>query len=223
MSLPEREPSRDAAGFVLAGGQSSRMGTDKALVSFAGGPLVARAVGILRAAGVPAWIAGARSPLAGYAPVVEDKEPGLGPLAGICAALGSCSAALGVFLPVDLPLMPASLIALLVDHARITGAAATLVSVNGFAQTFPVVVDCGALPALEAALHQGQGGCFAGFRAAAERLGRELSILPVELLVQCGRVEHPDGLPPALWFLNGNTPEEMARAEALVPARHRVS
>ena len=51
------------------------MGTDKALVPFAGRTLVERAVQILRDAGLAVWIAGARLPLESFAPVVQDASP----------------------------------------------------------------------------------------------------------------------------------------------------
>ena len=221
MSLVRGCTEADAAGFVLAGGQSSRMGADKALVELGGQPLIARALATLREAGLEAQIAGARSPLGAFAPVVEDA--GLGPLGGVCAALAASSARLGVFLPVDLPLMPALLLSYLVEHAGITGAAVTVPSVNGFAQTFPAVVDRAALPLFERALQAGRGGCFAAFQSAAGEMGRTFSILPVELLAQAGHVTHPEGLPVALWFLNVNGPGDLARAKALVPASDRVS
>ncbi len=212
----------DAAGFVLAGGQSSRMGADKAVVQLAGRPLVAHALDILREASLSASIAGARSPLAEYAPLVEDSTPGLGPLSGICAALASCTNRHAVFLPVDLPLIPASLVAFLLHHAQVTGAAVTMAAVNGFAQTFPAVVDRRALPPLESALKGGHRGCFAAFEDAANQLAFPLSILAVELLVQSGQVAHPNGLPAAFWFHNVNTPEELERAEALLRFCHSV-
>ena len=223
MSLPENGPQPDAAGFVLAGGQSSRMGADKALTAFAGQPLVVRALSMLREAGLPGSIAGARSPLAAYAPVIGDVEPGLGPLSGICAALGSSSARLAVFLPVDLPLLPASLVSFLLDHARMTGAAVTVPSINGFAQTFPAVIDRDALPSLGTALRAGRGGCYSAFQAAAAELGRLFSVLSLEFAVQSGHIAHPDGLPAALWFLNVNGPEELLRAQRLLAHSHRVS
>ncbi len=214
----------DTMGFVLAGGQSSRMGEDKALVLFNGRPLVERALGILRAAGLEASIAGARTAsalqtLKAFAPVVEDAETAPGPLSGICAALASTAARWAVFLPVDLPLMPATLIEFLLDHARITGRAVTLASVNGFAQSFPAVLDRVVLPALERELEAGRGGCFAGFQAASAQLNQPVSIVAVEMLVQAGRIEHPDGLPASRWFLNVNRPADLWRAEACFTGR----
>ncbi|MDE3188376.1 MAG: molybdenum cofactor guanylyltransferase [Acidobacteriota bacterium] len=222
MSLPD-SGSAEAVGFVLAGGQSSRMGADKALTQLDGEPLVVRALEVLREAGLPAAIAGARSPLGGFAPVVEDAAFGRGPLGGVCAGLAATDAERVVFLSVDMPLLPASLVSYLVRHAQITGAAVTVPSVNGFAQTFPAVVDRAALPALEASLKAGTGGCFSAFQAAAAEVGLPFSILPVESLAQPGHVNPPDGLPAALWFLNVNSPAELERAQALLAAFHRVS
>ena len=217
MTLPVGEPA--AAGFVLAGGQSSRMGEDKALVRFAGRPLVEIALEVLRGAGLDVFIAGARSSLAGFAPVVEDSESGLGPLSGILAALESTDRRRAVFLPVDLPLLPASLVRYMLHYAQITGRAVTVASVNGFAQSFPAVVDRAALPLLRSELEGGRGGCFAGFEAACTALGEPMNVLGVEPLVQCGQVRHPDALPPALWFLNVNSPADLQRAEARRPAQ----
>lgn len=224
MNLPDSVAAEaEAVGFVLAGGRSSRMGADKALAELGGRPMVLHALEVLREAGLPAAIAGARSDLAGIAPVVEDAAFGLGPLGGVCAGLAATDAELAVFLPVDMPLLPASLVAYLVRHAQITGAAVTVASFNGFAQTFPAVVERAALPALEAVLHSRGGGCFSAFRAAAAELGRPFSILPVELLAQPGHVSHRDSLPAALWFLNVNSAAEIERARGLVSSFHRVS
>jgi molybdopterin-guanine dinucleotide biosynthesis protein A len=203
-------------GFVLAGGESSRMGQDKALLPFAGRPLVVHALAMLREAGLEARIAGARSALEGLAPVVPDAGPGRGPLGGVCAALGACTGRWAVFLPVDLPLVPASLIAFLVYRAQVSGDAVTVASAGGFAQTFPAVVDPAALPALESELKSGHGGCFAAFQAAAAGLGQSVAAVPVELLAQSGQAAHPDGLPAGVWFVNVNSPVDLRRAESLL-------
>jgi molybdenum cofactor guanylyltransferase len=229
ISAASREPTTamtcDASGFVLAGGQSSRMGQDKSLLSFAGRPLIAHAISILREAGLPASIAGAnprtndsqgKGALATFAPIVEDSLPGFGPLAGICAAMATIATRYVVFLPVDLPLLPPSLIAFMLHHAEITGLAVTVPSVNRFSQTFPVVLDRSVLPALQSDLHSGQGGCFSAFQAAAHSLGQPVASVAVELLVQSGQIVHPLGLAAAHWFLNVNTPQDLHRAEALM-------
>jgi molybdenum cofactor guanylyltransferase len=218
----------DAAGFVLAGGQSSRMGQDKAFLLFAGRPLVAHALAIFSQAGLSAAIAGARpsarAALEAFAPVVEDSEPDLGPLAGICAALASTSARYAVFLPVDLPLLPSALITFLVHHAGITGQAVTVSSVAGFDQTFPVVLDSAVLPTLKAVLNASRDGksrsCFSAYHAAAASPGQPINRVAVEMLAQSGQVTHPLGLPPVRWFLNLNTPGDIVQAEALAGTAH---
>jgi len=213
------DPEPDALGFVLAGGQSSRMGRDKALLEFAGRPLVAHALDLFQEAGITAMIAGTASPalrsLPIFALVVEDASPGLGPLSGICTALSIISARYAVFLPVDLPLIPPSLIVFLLRHARMTGSVVTVPSISGFAETFPAVLDRAALPALQNELDSQRYGCFSAFQVASAAAGQSISSVAVELLAQTGEVFDPLGLPPVLWFLNLNTPDDLVRAEAL--------
>lgn len=203
----------EAAGFVLAGGRSSRMGRDKALVELYGQPLIAHGLDILRGAALAASLAGGEPSLARFAPLIPDRQPDLGPLSGICCALASTTARWAVFLSVDAPFIPSSLLTCLLRHAQITERAVTLSSVNGFPQTFPAVVDRAALPWLERELGSGRGGCFAAFQSAAAALHQPVSVLAAESLVQCGQIAHPQALPAARWFMNLNTAEELRRAE----------
>jgi molybdopterin-guanine dinucleotide biosynthesis protein A len=193
------------------------MGRDKALVEFGGRTLLEHALTMLRNAGLEASIAGARSPLGAVAPVVEDAEADRGPLGGICAALAAMDARRAVFVAVDLPLLPASLVEYLLRHARTTGRAVTLCAANGWTQTFPAVIARAALPVLEAELAAGRGGCFSAFEAAAAGLGEPVSVVAVEALAQSGQAAHPEALPAAWWFLNVNSAAELRRAEALRP------
>ncbi len=213
MSVARLDPNLDAVGFVLAGGRSSRMGTDKALVQLGGQPLVVHALEILRAASLTASLAGGSVALAEFAPLIQDSQPGLGPLAGICTALASTSARLAVFLPIDLPLLPASLISHLLANACNTGSPVTVPSVNGFAQTFPVILDRKLLPELESELQAGRLGCYAALQTAASNLGSQISVVPVEQLVQCSQMVHPQSLPATRWFLNVNSPEGLRLAQ----------
>lgn len=211
----------EAIGFVLAGGQSSRMGTDKALVEYEGRPLIEWAIGVLKTASVPVCIAGSRQEarlrLESYAPVIPDSVRGIGPLAGVCAGLRSTAAAHAIFLPIDVPLMPPTLLQYLLGHARVTGSPVTVASVNAFSQTFPAVVRREALPTLERCLQNGDWGCLAAFRAAAIDLGREISVLPVEVLVQSGHVSHREMLPAVRWFSNVNSASDLAWIHGLRP------
>jgi molybdopterin-guanine dinucleotide biosynthesis protein A len=71
---------------ILAGGRSRRMGTDKALVEFGGGPLIARPIAAAREAGLEP-VAVAKAPLPLEIPTWIDEFETSHPLAGLVTAL----------------------------------------------------------------------------------------------------------------------------------------
>jgi len=105
----------DAVGYVLAGGQSTRMGKDKALLPWGEGTLLGHTLARLRrvTARAPAILCG---PEARYeqhgVPVFADSVTGAGALGGILTGLEKLpeDAERGLFLAVDLPLVPEALL-----------------------------------------------------------------------------------------------------------------
>lgn len=96
-------------GIVLAGGRSSRMGRDKAMLDWHGRPLLARQLERLRAAGVDAArVSGRRPDYDGIPDAMPDAGP-VGGLAGIAAAVTGTVQLLVV--PVDMPLLTPDLLA----------------------------------------------------------------------------------------------------------------
>ncbi len=74
--------------MVLAGGRSSRMGRDKALIERGGRTLIANAVELLRPHVDELLIIGDPDRYAHVGPlVIADDRPGMGPLGGIVTAL----------------------------------------------------------------------------------------------------------------------------------------
>jgi len=97
-------------GVVLAGGESRRMGRDKAQVEVDGEPLWRRQVGVLRAAGAERVVVARRrgQEAIGYPDCCFDAFEGCGPLAGIHAALAIGGYPLAAVLAVDMPGMDAA-------------------------------------------------------------------------------------------------------------------
>ena len=110
-----------AVGFAVAGGHSRRMGRDKALLPWGESTLLDHTLARLReACGEVRILTG---PTARYAdrglPVDADLIPGTGPLGGLYTGLlHLTSGALGLFLAVDLPRVPVSLLQALLDLAE---------------------------------------------------------------------------------------------------------
>ena len=72
---------------ILAGGESRRMGQNKALLPLADKPLIAHAFSLLSAVFTEVFISGKAMDYAFLAPVYEDVEPNKGPMGGIYSAL----------------------------------------------------------------------------------------------------------------------------------------
>jgi molybdopterin-guanine dinucleotide biosynthesis protein A len=221
-------------GSVLAGGRSSRMGRDKAMLPFRGQPLISHAVAHLRAAGCHAVIAGSRPDLEQFAPVLPDLHPGCGPLSGIEAALAagasagflqcstwnirepalgaSASSAPVLFVPVDLPLLPVSFLLLLLERAERTGARATVPLLGGRPQPLCAVYRTELLPGIRAALDSGE---YKVMRALDALLPpRERDFFAVEAVLSA-RLDLLDQEPEPLhrWFSNLNTLVDLAHLD----------
>jgi len=72
-------------GVILAGGASTRMGTDKAMVEVAGRPMLEWVASALRSVVPETVVAGRADPVAGLVAIPDLLEPYSGPLAGLLA------------------------------------------------------------------------------------------------------------------------------------------
>lgn len=126
-------------GLILAGGKSSRMGTNKALLGLGGRPVLAHVARRL-APQVSTLTINAGADLAGFDEIarIEDAVAGqLGPLAGILTGMKHVAARHGflVTAPCDSPFLPLDLVARLAEAAIDEE---TIVVASSFGRSHPV-------------------------------------------------------------------------------------
>jgi molybdenum cofactor guanylyltransferase len=207
-------------GYVLAGGRSSRMGSDKALLQLDGRPLIHHAVTKLRRicaevhilAGEETTTATSRNTvLATYAPLLYDLHPNCGPIAGIEAGLTHSLYDWNLILPIDMPLLPA---AFLKEWVRkVVGRSPlriALFEAGGRTQTMPLFIHRDARAYLSRAIEHGEYTLLPALEAAATHSGATPDISVLSSSEQ------------ERWFANLNTPEEFAAVEAHADALDTV-
>jgi molybdenum cofactor guanylyltransferase len=191
-------------GVILAGGQGRRMGgADKAFLPLRGKPLISHVLDrlhpqvdrvLISANGDSARLAHFRCD------VVADHAP-QGPLSGILAAMERAAELGATHLastPVDTPFLPVDLVARLVSTARSSGR--DLVLAHAFDGAHPL---CALWPVtLIAALSD----------YLAEGKAKVTGFTDTKDLARCLFATREA-------FMNLNTPEDLARAEALMQAR----
>jgi molybdopterin-guanine dinucleotide biosynthesis protein A len=184
-------------GVVLAGGQSRRMGRDKALLELSGETLLARAVRLLSAVTTELLVVGRRD-LDDAPPgvrIVPDEQPGLGPLGGIATALRTMRTQRALVVACDMPLLQP----VLLRHLLSLASHADVVVPRSAQGPEPLhaVYSAGCLPAVDACLRDGE---------------RAVSVLLARVRTQY--VEPREWAPydpDALSFLNVNTPDDWLR------------
>jgi molybdenum cofactor guanylyltransferase len=165
-------------GFILAGGRSSRMGRDKALLDWHGRTLLAHMVDLLQAATDQVQVVGRDR--------LPDRLPGLGPLSGIATALANSSSEVNLIVAVDLPLLTKDFLIFLRSRAENSKCPVLACKIESH---FPLCLGIrrSLLPEIEKRLSEGH--------------------LSVYRFIEDSGAEIISGLEPSL-FRNINTPED---------------
>ena len=164
-------------GYVLAGGASSRFGTDKAFAEFQGQTMLARTAKLLSAAVSTVKIVSPTPKLAGatYA-TIPDRWPGEGPLGGILTALLDVQGESGtnswcLIVSCDMPFLTVAWLRFLAERALQSGAEAV---VPKSAQGWEPLCACWRVSAAEIVLPN--------FEAGTRKVTEALNTLHVEVL-----------------------------------------
>lgn len=190
--------------YVLAGGQSSRMGQDKALLELdSGNSMLEHALALAASVAPKVALAAPRvryGKLRWAGEIIEDEVLGCGPMAGIAAALKHTTSELNLFIAVDMPLLTKGLLDFLLKRAAAMSAPALIPFANGLRQPLCAVYRRSFLAFAEQALAEGQNK----IGIALDRAGAVF--LPEADLIAAGF--DPEQ------FRNVNTPEEYERLRA---------
>jgi molybdopterin-guanine dinucleotide biosynthesis protein A len=113
--------------FVLAGGQSRRMGRDKALLEIGGRTMLERACALVREVAAESYIVGVPQlhHVEGFT-TIPDEAPGLGPLGGIVTALARSNREWNLVLACDMPYVTTEWLEYLESRAARSAAHAVL-------------------------------------------------------------------------------------------------
>lgn len=194
----------DAAGAVMAGGKSRRLGRDKALLAINGETLLQRALRILSEVTSQQLVIGPpeRRAQAGTAQVFPDEYPESGPLGGIYTALRAADYARVLVVACDMPFLNAGLLRYLRDQCE--GYDVVLPRVGGRGEQLHAVYTKACLEPIRRQLDSGD------FKI--DRFFGEVRVRTVDE----DELHRFD--PELRSFRNINTAEDWAQAEALLLA-----
>ncbi|MCL2493257.1 MAG: molybdenum cofactor guanylyltransferase [Clostridiales bacterium] len=191
-----------ASAAVLAGGKSSRMGTDKALLTLYDNTLAGIAIEKFKNDARFSEVLLSANDEARYAflevPVIPDRIRDQGPLQGLIACLAAARREYTCFLPCDAPLIPEGLPGYLLDAAFLADADAAVPVREGGEEPLTACYRKTMLPVFERLAESGKRKVSLAFADPSVRILRVDLSLP-----------EPAGLfgNPASYLVNANDPE----------------
>jgi molybdenum cofactor guanylyltransferase len=204
--MREAHSTQPIAGFILGGGQSSRMGVHKGRLEIDGVAVIVRTARVVEMVAGSACVVGGVELYREFGlRVISDDWPGAGPLGGIATALRSSRAEWNLIVACDLPYLTQAWLAFLLQRARASDADAVVPMNERGAEPLCAVYGARCEAAIRDAL---QGGT----RKVIDGLARI----------------RPEYLEPAEWksfdsegllFKNMNTPADYEEAKARLVAR----
>jgi molybdopterin-guanine dinucleotide biosynthesis protein A len=188
---------------IQAGGESRRMGVDKALIPFLGQPLIVRIVNRLASLGDEVIVVTNSFPDYEFLglPLVSDVYPGRGALGGLYTALNAASHPQVVVAACDMPFINRSLLSHQVTVLNDTGSDAVIPKTGFGVEPFHAVYNRHCLPLVEAAV-----------KAGAWRVDSWFKEAKIHFLTQQETRDHD---PLQIAFQNLNTPQDVKEAEDL--------
>lgn len=193
-------------GFILAGGESARMGKPKALLELNGAPMIVHMARIVAAvAGTPIVVGSPQMyELLGLRAIADDF-PGAGPLGGIATALGAGDRLWNLIVACDLPYLSEPWLEYLAGRALASAADAVIPMSAGGAEPLCAMYHKRGEEAIRAALARGTRKVTDGLASL-----RVENVAPAEW-----KAFDSEGL----LFKNMNSPAEYEEAKARLEGR----
>lgn len=200
----EANLSSKVTGIILAGGTSSRLGENKALIDVEGMPLVERVNRRLHSVVDKVILVTNTPELFGFLnlPMVGDIYTGLGTLGGVHAGLHAIQDPYGLVVGCDMPFLNPALLRYLIESS--VGYDVVMPRINDHHEPLHALYARRCLPTIER-----------GIAAGERRVLLALAGLNIRYIPEVEIVSHD---PDRLSFFNINTPEELAYARALLSA-----
>ena len=189
-------------GIIIAGGQSRRLGKDKALLSIQGQPLLNRISDRVTAVCEELIVVGPpeRQQLLPEALVVQDIHPNAGPIAGLQVGLRNASHLWSIVVACDMPFLNPNLLQYLISLGD--GYDIVLPRYGGYTHQLCAAYSKNCLAHIESQIAEGD-----------YKIDRFFSDVRVRYVDEPDLQQYDPGLQT---FLNVNTPEALAKVEDIL-------